>query len=163
MASAIKPSELLATFRARLREAGVTIQRTPPEVSLRTMLAFYENERIEGCDPAQGADTLLFHWGTFDWGNGGEFELGLTRQVRRPDQTADQAIWQLHLTYRFIPTEALVSLGEGDRSSGSPSEVPELRRFMESTKAYATVAQAKPQGVTVDYEPLVEEELDVSA
>jgi hypothetical protein len=150
--AAMKPSDLLSTLRAKLRSAGIVINQMPLEASFREMLAFYEQERVEGCDVGADADMLLFQWGTYDWGNGGEFEIGLTRQVILPEAVDDSAIWQLHLTYRFIPTEALVSLGAGERWCRTPSEVPELRQLMESTAAYQAMAHQKPQGVTVDYE-----------
>lgn len=94
------------------------------------MLDFYAQERTDGCDPSRAQDTLLIQWGTFDWGDGEHFEVDMTRQVVLPGVVDDDAIWQLHLTYRFTASPGLSGLGSGERWCASPSELPVLERFM---------------------------------
>lgn len=148
----MKPTELLSTFRAKLRTSGIVLNQAPPEDAFKALLEFYEHERAEGCDLESDGDMLLFQWGSNNWGAGPEVEIDLTRQVILPDKEDDQAIWQLHLTYRFLPTAELSKLGSGERWCSTPSELAELRAFMESTPAYQTLARLKPQGVTLDFE-----------
>ena len=56
---------------------------------------------------AMTSTCFSFNGGTYDWGSGDHFELDLTRQVILPDEEDDDAIWQLHLTYRFSPSDEL--------------------------------------------------------
>jgi len=95
------------------------------------MLDFYAQERADGCDAACDQDMLLFQWGTYDWGHGAHFELDVTRQVILPDEI-DDAIWQLHLTYRFDVSPLLTGLGSGNKWCASPSELAAFGRYIAS-------------------------------
>ena len=109
------PRTLEASFHEFARQAGIALDSSPPSVGIQAMLGFYQDRRVDGCDPTGDGDMLLFQWGTYDWGEGERFELDLTRQVILPDEEDDDAIWQLHLTYRFPTSPKLASLESGNR------------------------------------------------
>lgn len=112
-----------------------------PEIGVQAMIDFYLGERADGCDGSE-QDMLLFQWGTYDWGNGKHFEVDMVRQVILPDQVDDDAIWQLHLTYRAAPSPARTALGSGNRWCSSRSEVAEFESFLRCAPATTVIAAA---------------------
>jgi hypothetical protein len=114
---------------------------------IEAMLEFYRTERADDCSLDDDGDMLLFQWGTYDWGQGPEFELDITRQLIRGDGEDDD-IWQLSLTF-FFPRNAIAS---GDRWCHSPDKTDDFASFVRSHDAYATVAQAAPVRVELDFE-----------
>jgi hypothetical protein len=95
---------------------------------------------------------LLYQWGTYDWGHGQAFELDLTRQVIIPDEEDDDAIWQLHVTYRFEPRQDLQALGQGDRWSSDFGSLDEFVDFVRSTPVYAAIGARRADDVSVYFE-----------
>src|SRR5690554_5476422 len=94
----VDPRKLRKAFVTFLAGAGVDLA-TSPDAGLRALIDFYANVRADGYDPGADEDMLLFQWGTYDWGEGERFEIDLVRQVM-----VNEAIWQLHLTYRYPPS-----------------------------------------------------------
>ncbi len=148
----MNPRELLAAFQKRLHDTGVDIASATVEAGVSAMLAFYVNERADGCHVDDDSDMLLFQWGTYDWGGGRRFEVDITRQIVLPDEEDDDAIWQLHLTYRFAPTHDLEGHGAGDRWCHAPAELPAFREFIASTGAFRALAQRPPVDVELNWE-----------
>ena len=146
------PRTLEAAFQEFTRTAGIHLDTSVPATGIPLMLRFYQARRADGCDFAEDADMLLFQWGTYDWGSGDHFELDLTRQLILPDEDDDDAIWQLHLTFRFSTSEELKDLGSGNRWCTSPDQVPIFEEWINSTPAYSTVAHRAPQSILVQYE-----------
>ena len=94
----MKPRIASTRFLKRLEAAGVTLNALTPAAGFEALLAFYGEERAEGCDPDQDGDVLLFQWGTNDWGDGPEFEVDITRQLI---DDMDDEPRQLALTFEF--------------------------------------------------------------
>jgi hypothetical protein len=92
---------------------------------------------------------LLFQWGTYDWGSGKHFEVDVTRQVIFPDEADDDALWQLHLTYRAAPSPERTALGSGNRWCSSHTEVAEFESFLRCAAAtvMAAAVGAKPSAM----------------
>jgi hypothetical protein len=131
----------------------VDILNAPPRSGFAAMLQFYEHRRVARCTVDDDKDMLLFQWGTYDWGHGLNFELDLTRQVILPDEEDDDnAIWQLHLTYRFSPTEELRALKAGNRWCRTPADLPDFSQFVTGSDPYRLVADMAPRSIDVDYE-----------
>lgn len=126
---AVDPRSLDQTFAAFLREGGISLD-TSPDIGLRALIDFYANIRADGCEPDADQDMLLFQWGTYDWGDGEHFEIDLVRQVIVPDEEDDDAIWQLHLTYRYSASAERALLGSGNRWWSSPHETADFTRFV---------------------------------
>lgn len=61
---------------------------------------------------------VLFQYGTYDGGSGEFFEVDLVRQLMPPgedDEEDDDVIFQLHCTFRYVPTDSLRALGAFER------------------------------------------------
>jgi hypothetical protein len=148
----MKSKALLKEFKVLLRATALDVTKAPAEAGLEAMLRFYEQIRVEDCALEDDGDMLLFQWGLYDWGEGLHFELGVTRQVILPDEEDDDAIWQLQLTYRYSPTDALRSVGNGNRWCGNPAEIPEFRTFVTTSNPYQLLHLRVPGAVDLRYE-----------
>lgn len=146
------PLELEQEFRAFASLSGVQLETCTAREGLTAMLRFYESQRVDGCAVEDDGDMLLFQWGTYDFGEGLNFRLDLTRQVILPDQEDDDAIWQLNFAYLFAPMPALDQLGSGDRWCASPAELPEFERFVQEHAAFRAVADARPMALDMYFE-----------
>jgi hypothetical protein len=81
------------------------------EHGVALIIAFYRDRRAEDCPPDCDGDMLLYQWGVY---GDGLFELDLTRQFVFP-AAEDDDIWQLSLSFKFPPSEALKALGSGNK------------------------------------------------
>jgi hypothetical protein len=144
--------QVLARFEEFLSAKRIEVASAPPEVGFEAMLRFYAERRVEGCDLEADGDMLLFQWGMYDWGEGPEFELDLTRQVIFPDEEDDDAIWQLHLTYHYQPTGELRALGADDRWCPVPADLPGFREFILASKPYQLLRAQPAAKVSAFYE-----------
>ena len=115
------------------------------------MAGFYKDVRADDVDLESDGDMLLFQWGTYDWGSGPMFEVDVTRQLIR-GTGEDDDIWQLHLTYRFAPSEALRAIGKGDRWCPRPGEIVLFREFIVAHPAIAAVGLRDDGEAQIDYE-----------
>lgn len=120
-----------------------------PADGIAEMLALYLEERDDGCEIDEDGDMLLYQWGCHDWGHGEMFEFNITRQFMDAADE-DEVIWHLTLTFKFEPNDSLRSLAAGNRWCHSPDEIEDFRVFIESSPAYRTVADAKPDEVALD-------------
>lgn len=110
-----------------------------PPLTVRTgvaeMLSFYESVSPLGCTNQNG-DMLLFQWGTYDWGDGPQFEINITRQFMESAAEDDDAISQLQVTFKFPPDRDPAALGNGNRWCNSQSEIQQFREYIFSTRAF---------------------------
>jgi hypothetical protein len=127
-----EPVRAREAFETFLEMRSQSLESLGVRDGLDAMLDFYAKTRAAGCSLETDGDMLLFQWGTYDWGEGRRFQLGLTRQLIIAGETEDDDnIWQLSLTFAFEPTPQLDSLGNGDRWCGSPDG---LFRFDEAIR-----------------------------
>lgn len=148
----MNPRDIEEEFAAFSERANVDLHEAPPTVGFDCMLKFYEHHRADGCSLDNDGDMLLFQWGVYDWGAGPMFEVDLTRQVILPDKTDDDAIWQLHLTYRYSPSSKLSALTEGKMWCHSPADLPDFRQFVRASSAVAAAADLTPVEVALHFE-----------
>ena len=113
-----------------------------PERLFSAVLGFYEDTRIEGTNLDDDGDMLLFQWGSYDWGQGLQFELDLTRQAI-PAGQEDSPIRQLRCTYRYDPTH-FNDIVAGSQWCHSPSQLDEFRQFVLGSRALRR-AVGRPQ------------------
>ena len=114
------------------------------------MLGFYRDERVEESLLDADGDMLLYQWGTYNWGNGGSFELDITRQVIVGDGE-DEDIFQLSLTFKFQPAETLRHLGQGDHWCRSSEELEEFQALISDSPALQTSEREKPSEVQLEF------------
>ena len=79
-------------------------------------------------------------------------ELDLTRQVITTEAVDDDAIWQLHVTMHFSVTSESDQLGSGNRWCHDPSELEELRSFVDGADATKYARSHKPDRVDMAFE-----------
>src|SRR5258708_2339438 len=138
--SDMKPEKAEVEFEKVLSQRALERTRLTAEQGVAAMLAFYGNERAEGCRFDSDADMLLYEWGTYDWGQGEFFDLSITRQLIHDSSGEDEDIWQLRLTFKFNPTEALRALRRADRWCHDLPDLEELERFLPASEALKPAA-----------------------
>ena len=139
-------------LRDKLCESDGTLDHLTVEQGFRTMFEFYRHERAEDCSPDADGDMLLYQWGTYDWGEGEAFEIDLTRQFLT-DDPEDENMWQLSLRFRFLPTDPLRALGDGNKwcPEPRPGAVDYLKKFVRDSAAFRAVNQAQPMKVDLTF------------
>ncbi|HVL49981.1 MAG TPA: hypothetical protein VM754_00575 [Actinomycetota bacterium] len=147
----VDPRDLESAFREFAGAAGVDPARDPHGRVFATMLRFYAEVRIQGCEPGDDEDMLLLDWGSYDWGEGRAYEIDLSRQVTSPEEPGD--FWELHILYRFPSTGDLAAVPTGNDWWGSPDLVGEFALALESNPALAAAAGSDPLSVEIYFEP----------
>jgi len=128
------------------------------------MFDFYKQIRAEGCINPVDRDMLLFQWGTYDWGQGLNFQLDVTRQFIMqgddPNDPDDDVMSQLQLTFYYQPTPVLAELSKGThwcKPGGVPDKyipcvsLEEFISFVYSSPAYLAVASVRPKKAEVKH------------
>jgi hypothetical protein len=144
------PRDSIREFDDFASAEGVVLRSSSVEVGLDMMFSFYETVKLDGSEPDEG-DMLLFEWGTYDWGQGENFQVGITRQFIETGKNDDDAISQLTLTYKFEPTAELRRLGAGNRWCDGPTEFDLVRAFALSSDAVKYVAGETPRLVCITH------------
>lgn len=104
----------------RLRElltgAGVALDAPSAEDVERawTVMRAFADEHVEDVGPDKDCDGVLAEFGTWDWGQGEHFSVGLTRQFVFYDGDEYDHMAQLHCTFEYEPTAELQALGSGE-------------------------------------------------
>lgn len=119
------------------------------ESLIDAMIAFYRDQRIDSVDLDADGDMLLFQWGTYDWGEGKNFELDVARQFI--DREKDEPK-QLHILMKFPPSETTKALGDGNEWCEAPKHVDAFVRFIRSCNAYLALQSQPPASVEIDFE-----------
>jgi len=126
------------------------LQTLTPADGIDLMLRFYLDESVDGLSNREMADMLLFQWGVFDWGQGESFEFDITRQLIYGDGE-DGDIFQLSLTFRFVPTEELNNLASGNRWCASRAELEDFRHCVLRSSPYASLNKELASSVDLHY------------
>ena len=145
------PDSAKEALIAWLTAKGLNAQYLAPGDGVSEMLNFFCNVRPEGCASTDG-DMLLFQWGTYDWGSGPRFEVDITRQFIALHREGDDAISQLHLTYRFAPTSFLHGQGSGNRWCKTPADIASFDEYLAGHPALHAVLGVDPVEVALSYE-----------
>jgi hypothetical protein len=98
----MKPRAAKTRFLKRLEAAGQSLDALTPAAGVEAMLAYYAEERADGCPLDEDGDMLLFQWDTLDWGDGPAFEVSIVRQLIVAGDENDEPR-QLDLRFRFAP------------------------------------------------------------
>jgi len=107
----MKSGSAKSRFVDRLENGGQSLDALTPAAGIEAMLAYYAEERVDGCPLDEDGDMLLFQWGTYDWRDGPAFEVSIVRQFIVTD---DEEPRQLNLRFRYAPA-AGASASEADR------------------------------------------------
>lgn len=142
----MKPSQSKTELKKRL---GQPVEALTPRRALEAMFAFYSEQRAKNVQIDEDGDMLLYEWGVYSFTGPESFQLGITRQFVVTDEDEP---YQLHLTLHFAPTEALQQLKDGNKWCHSPDELPEFRRFVESSAPFNAIADVRPSRVELYFE-----------
>jgi len=146
------PDTARVDFATALAARGLDMSSLDPRAGIGAAVDFYRVVRSDGCIPDNG-DGLLFQWGTYDWGAGGFFEIDLTRQFISAVLEDDDALSQLHLTWRYAPTVVLPSGREsGNRWCFSVNELPEFTAYLEDHTVLVAVVSLRPAEISLQYD-----------
>ena len=126
------------------------VESLTPGEGIDLMLRFYADELADGLAGGDMGDMLLFQWGTYDWGEGEFFDFDITRQFIFGDRE-DEEIFQLSLTFRFVPTEELKSLPEGNRWCQSRAALGDFRSFVLNSPPYVALSKKLASSVDLHY------------
>ena len=145
------PSTSVYAFEEFVENRSGSLPELTVRVGLAEMLSFYESVSPVGCTIKNG-DMLLYQWGTYDWGDGSQFEINITRQFIELGAEDDDAISQLQLAFKFPPDKDTAGLGNGNRWCNSQSEIHRFREFIFSNRAFLAKADLDPPGVSLHHE-----------
>ena len=148
----MRPNDAQSEFQDRLDRSGLDRDTLTPKSGIPAMLAFYREERAEGCPLEDDGDMLLFQWGTYNWGQGEWFDLNITRQLISGESGEDEDIWQLSLTFKYKPTSALRMLGSENRWCEKSEELPAFESYIQDSDAFQMVSDVRPDAVELVYE-----------
>src|SRR3978361_1603896 len=107
----MKPEDGATELAKYLLGCGIDRDSWSVKRGIPPMLAFYREQRVDGCKFEADADMLLYRWGVYNWGQGEFFELDITRQLCLNSSSEDEDIWQLGITFKFNPTPPPRALG----------------------------------------------------
>jgi hypothetical protein len=138
----MKPKASRTAFEKFSVANAVVLSSCTPRSGFTQMFKFYETVLPVGCG-GDGADMLLYQWGTYDWGSGEHFELNLTRQFIEQSKRDDDSISQLGITYKFKPTAELRVFGSGNRWCHSLTELKPFREFVEASAPFLGAANTR--------------------
>jgi hypothetical protein len=145
----MKPRAAKTRFLKRLEAVGLSLDALTPAAGVEAMLAYYAEERADGCPLDEDGDMLLFQWGTHDWGDGPAFEVSIVRQLIAAGDE-DEEPRQLDLRFRLAPPAGAATPG-GSRWCASPDELAAFRRFIARSAALAAVGALVPASVELRY------------
>lgn len=158
----MRPGESVETFKKFAAANGVDLSNCTPRQGVGQMLAFFRDIKPVGCEEADG-DMLLFQYGTYDWGRGRWFQLGVTRQfvdlehVDEDDSGEDfdddpQGVMsQMHLTFRFKPSSELDALGEANRWHDAPMPEGAFESYIFGTAAMILLSDRRADQIELDH------------
>ena len=146
------PETARSRFLDRLDADGRSLAVLTAGAGVEAMLAFYAEERADGCDLEGDGDMLLVQWGTNDWGEGPAFEVSITRQFMVACDGDDEPR-QLSLTFRFGP-DAAPPEDDAGRSEwcSAPPGLAEFRHSVMGSRVLRAVGSRAPAGVSLRYE-----------
>jgi hypothetical protein len=114
-------------FLSFLLERGCSVDTVEPRAAALALIDWYTEARVEDAAAVDhDGDMLLLQWGTYDWGSGRAFEVDITRQLLLAPEEGDDAIWQLGLTFRYLPDVATGALAKGHQWCYQPSDAAEF-------------------------------------
>jgi hypothetical protein len=152
--SMFHPARALDVFRTFLGARGLQEATVSVCDGFGAMLDFYRDMQVTGCT-FEAADMLLFQWGTYHrpppYGDGGVFDLGLTRQLIVNEAGEDDDIWQLALNFELESSEQLRALGNSNRWCYSMQELPRFRELVLASAPFTAGCELQIRRRTLDY------------
>lgn len=145
----MKPRSANTRFLKRLAAAGLTLDTLTPVVGIEAMLAFYLEERADGCEFDEDGDMLLFQWAASDADGKPTIGFDITRQLMATDDEDDEPR-QLRLCFE-CEVASVKGVGAGNRWCESPEGVEAFRKFIVNSPTLKAVAKIAPKLVELHF------------
>lgn len=131
------------TYEAFLAGKGLARRTLTPAELVEAALEFYRSTRVEGCNPRDDGDMLLFQWGTYGGEDGEHFTLDVTRQLTFEDADGGQEMWQLSHELHLVPSAELKRLKSGNLWCATPSlaNIKRFRADIHETPVFTALAE----------------------
>jgi hypothetical protein len=148
----MKPEAAKARLIERLEAAGLSLDTLTVAEGVEAMLAYFMDERADGCSLRRDGDMLLFQWGTRDWGRGDgpAFEVSIVRQLKAAADPETEPR-QLDLRFRFDSLAGAAAGSGAGEWCASPRRSARFRRFVNGSAAFEAVGQLPPKSVQLRY------------
>ena len=147
----MKPTDAKIEFEKFIVKSRTTISSLTPAIGIQLMLEFYRQTRVDNCPLDQDADMLLYQCGTYDWGKGSYFQIGITRQFIETGWEGDDGISQLSLCFYFDPSKEFKQLEQGDCWCDSPNDLSRFESYIKDSTAYEKVQHTSPAKLEIEY------------
>lgn len=148
----MQPEDSAEELRRFMQQRHITLDRAALPELVDAVLAFYQTLPASNLLNEPDADMLLFQYGTYDWGDGENFEFDLTRQFITADGEDDDAMSQLHCTVRYEPTHDLRAMGAANLWCKSKQEMASFRSAILSSPAYELAQKYPSRAVVISWE-----------
>ena len=136
-----RPATAEPALQRYLLAASGSLEQMPVGTFLAGAIAFYRDEPVTGIATDDGADMLLFQYGSYDWGDGTAFEIDVTRQFAHDH---DGTLSQLQATAYFAPDPALAALGAYDTWCERRADADAFARAVLASPGIAAVRTRSP-------------------
>ena len=154
----VRASEAEDALRQFLEIRGLGVSGLTAEQAVEGAIAFFELVRFDDVEGEErDGDMLLLQWGTYDQRDsaGPSFQFDLARQLiiaGSDSEDDDDAMWQLHLTLHYAPSEATAAVGAGHRWCHRVADAGPFGTFIRSTRAMAVAVDAPPDRVEIGFD-----------
>ncbi len=145
------PRKVQLVFETVLAGRGLSLSTPDLPASFAALFDFYQDMRPAGrvFELHEDADMLLFQWGIY-YGDQ-DFSIDLTRQLILSEEAEDEDIWQLGLTFWYPSTDALRSIGIGNKWCQSLAELPEFRDYVLRSGVFAAVSGSQIRQAKLEF------------
>ena len=135
-----------------MQQRHITLDPAALPELVDAVLAFYQTMPASNLLNEPEADMLLFQYGTYDWGEGENFEFDITRQFIMADGEDDDAMSQLHCTVKFKPTRDLRAIGAANLWCKTKQEMAAFRSAILGSPAYELARKNRSREVVIFWE-----------
>jgi hypothetical protein len=137
---------ITASFKKWIKDQGLKEK----DLSLSSLpdlfLSYFQHIQFETVGEENDGDMLLYEYGTYDWGQGEQFQIGLTRQlIEAHDEEVEQEdfMYQLQVTF-FYPASGFESVSSFNQWSSDSLSLTDFQRMIVNSVGYQTALPKTP-------------------
>lgn len=142
---------ITSSFKNYLKDQGVKEKDITLESLMDLVLAYFQEVQFESADIENDGDMLLFEYGTYDWGQGKFFQIGLTRQLiemHDDDEEQEDHMYQLQVTLFYNPSE-FDSLPAFNKWSNEFSDLNDFKNMIVNSAGYQAALSKTPNRLEI--------------
>lgn len=137
---------ITSSFKNYLKDRRVKEKDITLESLMDLVLAYFQEVQFESADIENDGDMMLFEYGTYDWGQGKFFQIGLTRQLiemHEDDEEQEDHMYQLRVTLFYNPTE-FETVGDFNKWSSTCSSLNDFKDVIINSAGYQAALNRNP-------------------